>query len=47
MRKSGEILSDIIDDNILEVTGDETTFELDLAIVKIKHTVKRGKKSGQ
>jgi hypothetical protein len=47
MRKSGEILADIIDDNILEVTGDETTFELDLAIVKIKHTVKRGKKSEQ
>jgi phage regulator Rha-like protein len=45
MRKSGEILADIIDDNILEVTGDETTFELDLAIVKIKRTVKRDKQN--
>jgi phage regulator Rha-like protein len=44
MQKSGEILADIIDDNILEVTGDETTIELNLAFVKFKHTIKRGKK---
>jgi hypothetical protein len=44
MRKSGEILADIIDDNILEVTGDETTIELNLAVMKIKHTIKRSRK---
>jgi phage regulator Rha-like protein len=44
MQKSGEILADIIDDNILEVTGDETTIELNFAFVKFKHTIKRGKK---
>ncbi|GHT01103.1 hypothetical protein AGMMS50276_28420 [Synergistales bacterium] len=43
MQKSGEILADILDDNALEVSGDETTFELNLAFVKIKRTVKRSK----
>ena len=32
------------DDNIPEVVGDEITFELDLAIMKLKHSVKREKK---
>ena len=44
MQRSGEILADILD-NDLEVTGDETTLELNLAFVKIKHTVKRSKKA--
>jgi phage regulator Rha-like protein len=44
MQKSGEILADIIDDNILEVTGDETTIEMNFAFVKFKHTIKRSKK---
>ena len=44
MRKSGELLAEIIDDNVLEVTGDETTIELNLAVMKIKHTIKREKK---
>jgi phage regulator Rha-like protein len=44
MQKSGEILADIIGDNILEVTDDETTIELNLALVKFKRTIKRGKK---
>jgi len=44
MQKSGELLADVLDDNSLEITGDETTIELNLAIMKIKHTVKRGKK---
>jgi len=42
--RSGEILADILDENTLEVTGDETTIELNLAVMKIKHTVKRGKR---
>ena len=44
MQKSGEILADIFDDNALEVSGDETTIEVNLAIVKFKHTIKRNKK---
>jgi len=44
MQKSGEILAEVLDDNSLEVTGDETTIELNLAIMKIKHTVKRDKR---
>jgi hypothetical protein len=45
MQKGGEILADIFDDNALEVSGDETTIEINLALVKFKHTVKRGKKT--
>ena len=45
MQKRGEILADIIGDNILEVTDDETTIELNLALVKFKRTIKRGKKT--
>ena len=44
MRKSGELLADILDDNTLEVTGDETTIEFNLAIMKIKHTTKRDRR---
>jgi len=35
---------DILEDNILEVTGDEISLELDLSILKIKRIVKREKK---
>jgi len=45
MQKSGEMLADIIDDNILEISGDETTIELNLAILKVKHTTKREKRA--
>jgi pantoate kinase len=44
MRRSGEILMDIIDEDALEITGDETSIELDLAFVKLKRTVKREKR---
>ena len=51
MQKSGEILAELIgpevsrsDDEALEVDGDETTIELNLAFVKFKRTVKRSKK---
>ena len=44
-QKSGEILADLIDDDALEVIGDETTIELNLALVKFKRTVKRSKKT--
>jgi len=45
MEKSGQILSEILDDNMLEVAGDETTVEFNLALFKVKHTVKRKKRS--
>ena len=45
MQKSGEILAEVLDDEALEVSGDETTIEINFAIMKIKHTIKRSKKS--
>jgi len=47
MQKSGEILADVLDDDALEVSGDETTFELNLAFMKLKRTVKRSKKASE
>ena len=44
MEKGGNLFMDILEDNVLEITGDEITFELDLAIMKVKHKVKREKK---
>jgi len=44
MQRSGEILAGIFDDSALEVSGDETSIELNLAIMKIKHTTKREKR---
>jgi len=44
MQKGGDLIMDILEDNILEVTGDEISLELDLSILKIKRTVKREKK---
>ena len=43
MQKSGEILADILDDG-MEVSGEETTIEINFAIMKIKHTIKREKR---
>jgi len=43
MEKSGALLGEIIDDNMLEVSGTETSIEINLAVMKIKHTVKREK----
>ena len=42
MERSGEILADLIDDG-LQTTDTETTFEVNLAVLKLKHTVKRKK----
>jgi len=44
MEKGGNLFMDILEDNVLEITGDEISFELDLAIMKLKRTVKREKK---
>ena len=43
MQKTGELLADVLDSDAMEVSGDETTIEIDLAFVKIKRTVKREK----
>ena len=43
MEKAAGVLGDILD-NALETTGSETTLELNLAVIKVKHTVKKGKK---
>jgi len=40
MQKSGEIISDILGDS-LNVSKTETTFEINLAVMNIKHTIKR------
>ncbi|MDR2590182.1 MAG: ORF6N domain-containing protein [Oscillospiraceae bacterium] len=44
MQRSGEILSEILDDNSLEISGDETTIEFNFALMKFKHTTKREKR---
>ena len=44
MEHTGDLIMDlIIPDDELEVTGTETTYEMNLAIFKIKRTVKKGK----
>jgi hypothetical protein len=43
MTQSGELLADIIDDG-LTTTDSETTFELNFAVLKLKHTIKRKQK---
>lgn len=40
MQKSGEIIADILDDG-LETDESETTIELNLAVLKFKHTIKK------
>jgi phage regulator Rha-like protein len=42
MQKSGEIIADILDDG-LEPDESETTIELNLAVLKFKHTIKKKK----
>ncbi|MHB1697462.1 MAG: ORF6N domain-containing protein [bacterium] len=43
MEKAADVLGSILDD-ALETTGNETTFELNLAVIKVRHTIKKGKK---
>jgi len=44
MARGGEIFSEIIDETIMDVIGNETSFEVNLGAVKVKHTVKREKR---
>lgn len=40
LQKSGDMFADLLDNN-LQTTDSETTIELNLALLKVKHTVKR------
>ena len=40
MQKSGDIMADILGGD-LQTTGTETSMELNLAVLKFKHTIKR------
>jgi hypothetical protein len=42
MQKSGELISGIFDDD-LQTRGTETTIELNFAVLKFKHTIKKQK----
>ena len=43
MQKSGEIISELLD-NDLQTSESETTIDLNFAVFKFKHTVKKGNK---
>ena len=45
MHRAGNTLMDLFDNNLLEATEDETALELNLAFMKFKRSVKRGKRS--
>ena len=42
LKKSGEIISDILEDN-MKISDTETSIELNFAVLKFKHTIKRKK----
>lgn len=43
MRKSGELISDILSDDF-QTVGTETTIEFNLSVLKIKHAIKKSPK---
>jgi hypothetical protein len=43
MKKSGEIIAELLDDS-LETTESEASYEINFALMKFKHTVKKTKK---
>jgi hypothetical protein len=43
MQKSGEIIAKLMDDD-LSISDTETSIELNFAVLKFKHTIKKGKK---
>jgi len=43
MQKGGEIFSELLGDN-LKTSDTETSFEINFAVMKFKHTIKRGRK---
>jgi hypothetical protein len=45
MQRGGDIIAEILDED-LQVTDTETSFEINFALMKFKHTVKQKKKTG-
>ena len=43
LHKSGELIAEILEDD-LSITETETSIEINLAVLKLKHTIKRDKK---
>ncbi|MDR3266665.1 MAG: ORF6N domain-containing protein [Tannerella sp.] len=43
MQKSGDIIAELLDDS-MQVTDTETSFEINFAVMKFKHTVKQERK---
>lgn len=44
MEHTGDLIADLlIPENELEVTGTETTYEMNFAVFKIKRTIKKSK----
>ena len=43
MQKSGELIAELLDDD-LQTTDTETSIELNLAVLKFKHTIKKKNK---
>ena len=43
MQKSGGLIAEILDDG-LSISGSETTVEVNFAVLKFKHTIKKIKK---
>lgn len=43
MQKSGEIIAEVLGDDLV-TTGAETTIELNFAMIKFKHTLKKKKR---
>ena len=41
VKKSGELMSEILNSEFADDTSSETTIELNLAMIKIKHTIKK------
>jgi len=44
VQRGGDMFIDILENSIMEVTGDEISIELDLPIVKLKRIIKREKR---
>lgn len=42
VKRTGEIMADILDDG-MKTTDSETSIDLNLAVLKVKHTIKRNR----
>jgi hypothetical protein len=43
LRRSGEIIAEILDDDLV-INGSETSIELNFAVLKFKHSIKKKKR---